>query len=707
MHTATPLQTAPGKSNLFQGVVSIRFTTVTKTAYATSMITVPTAAKYTATKLGAIVPPSLLKNATAAYNVVDKSNDAAKTYAIKYALAAALTAGATLAWHIRRTALPPAPPGIDRSKWLALKHCVHVWLHKKLRSDDGLRRELEHARRQLEKYEILKRVDADHAGQTDLSGEAQPVQDGGLQPTMDFNSMPDEATSLRQELEVEKDNTTRLQQELTVAKGNATVLQQALQNTMEELGRSNIARKREAQERAAESEIHRRESDDAEAAIAWLQKQLKAAQKEAKQTKTRPASREEKFRVAQAADQEAFHLKTQLDFSKEELDLAQTEIETFNHEAKSMSIKLQVAEQEAKEVKNEVTSMEKKLNTVNGDTKIAENSLGTVRKLLPDVQAQIDTLTTQLEASRKEEEKRRNDVSSLERELGETRLEHSKQVASLKLLPALNNNENEDLKKELQQEIVRRKELETEVKKLQSELLYLRSYTEFYQGRLETYTTDLEALETKVEKLQAELNTAKARNVAKPPRKSFTSSGTHTLLTTDSFEGSTPFQNGQTLHTPPQLLSVAGCIIPSTPRPSDLPATPTTPATTSTSKPEKTPDSVAIAYLYRDGKINLLEYVEGLAALPPRSNKRKPNDTEETTRPAKKSWPAEDSTSHTLASVLTPSGEPAFTLFPRVASVEDADDDAVSDGSQILQPLEAAEKTKSSTNTTGLDNATP
>jgi hypothetical protein len=84
---------------------SIATDTIVKTPYRTSTVIVSSAVKYTMTHLRAIIPPSLLKNVTAAYNIVDKQNAATETYAIKWALGLALTTGAALAWHIRKTPL--------------------------------------------------------------------------------------------------------------------------------------------------------------------------------------------------------------------------------------------------------------------------------------------------------------------------------------------------------------------------------------------------------------------------------------------------------------------------------------------------------------------------------------------------------------------------------------------------------------------------
>ncbi|KAL1796088.1 hypothetical protein ACET3X_006312 [Alternaria dauci] len=572
-----------------------------KTTYTTSALTAPAASRYMTTHFDAIVSPSLLRNVVTAYNAVDRNDVVARTYAVKYALAAAITAGATLAWHVRRRSLPPAVSGIDRSRWLALKHRVHVWLHRKLRSDDGLRREVEDAKRKLEEYSAQRTASTGSGSKTEK---------------------------------------------------------------MVEEGQTGIGLK----------EV---------------------------QATTQRASGEEGRHVAQAAEQEAFHLKTQLDFSKEELESAQIEIEAFKQEALSLNTKLQEAQQEAKEAKEEVVSIKKKLDQANQNTKTAEQGLEAVSKLLPDVRAEIATLNSQLEASREEEEKATRDISLLERELGETRLEHSKQIASLQeqlqslRQPVEDNNpiaEEEDvgdallselyeekayLEERFREEAARCRDLEEEVSKLQRQMLYLRSKYEDDEGRLETTATDPQAPE------------------ALPPPTSFTSSGTQTIPLPGSLETSPSpsLRSDHKLHSSQQVLSIAGGIIPSTPPHNDSPAGRATPLIRSPATPDKTLDSVAIAYLYRDGKIDLSGYVQGLAALPPRSGKRKPDGNGETRRPVKK----------VRVGVLTSGGGPAVRLAKEV-SVDKADDGVVPDRSKTSK---ASEDERIEGPAIGLDEASP
>ncbi|CAG5152579.1 uncharacterized protein ALTATR162_LOCUS2830 [Alternaria atra] len=305
MFPTAPIRTAPDTTSLMQGGVSTSFATVTKTdtivkmPYRTSTVTVSSTVKYTTTHLRAIVPPSLLKNVTAAYNIVDKQNAATETYAIKWALGLALTTGAALAWHIRKTPSPPAPPGVDRLRWEAIKYHVHNWLYEKLRSNAGLRKELEDAKKKLEDYETLQEARTDHSCQTEkLSEGARSVQDGTLQQTIDFNRMPGEATSLYGELKAEKEKATELQQALKVEKDSAMKLQHRLQKTTEELGRS-IVRVREARRHTVESGVHRKESDDTGATVASLREQLDAALQEAFKAKAKAASMDQELQVAQ------------------------------------------------------------------------------------------------------------------------------------------------------------------------------------------------------------------------------------------------------------------------------------------------------------------------------------------------------------------------------------------------------------------------
>jgi hypothetical protein len=221
MFPTTTMHTIEDTTSLIRRAVSTKFATIAntatttatttatdtiiKTAYMTSLVTNSATTKYTATHLHVVAPPSLLENTTAAYTIVNKKDAGAELYAVKWALGVALTTGAAIAWHIRHTPPPPAPPGIDRLRWKTIRHRVHVWLHKKLRSDNGLRRELEDARKKLEEYETSRGARIGCASQTEgLSGEAKPVQGGMLQQTMDSNSISDEATFLRKELETEK-----------------------------------------------------------------------------------------------------------------------------------------------------------------------------------------------------------------------------------------------------------------------------------------------------------------------------------------------------------------------------------------------------------------------------------------------------------------------------------------------------------------------
>jgi hypothetical protein len=285
---------------------SIATDTIVKTPYRTSTVIVSSAVKYTMTHLRAIIPPSLLKNVTAAYNIVDKQNAATETYAIKWALGLALTTGAALAWHIRKTPPPPAPPGVDRLRWKAIKYHVHNWLHEKLRSNAGLRKELEDAKKEL-------------------SEGARSVQDGTLQQTIDFNRMPDEATSLYGELKAEKGKAIELQQALKVEKDSAMKLQHQLQKTTEELGRS-IVRVREARRHTVESGVYRKESDDTGATVASLGEQLDAALQEAFKAKTKAASMDQELQVAQ---NEQNHANSELAYMTTQRQVAEQETSQF------------------------------------------------------------------------------------------------------------------------------------------------------------------------------------------------------------------------------------------------------------------------------------------------------------------------------------------------------------------------------------------
>ena len=94
--------------------------TIKETAYKTSKVTASVVTNYTAAQLDAIVSPSLFKNATATYTVMDKADTATEHRALKYALYLLLTASATVGvtkiWKAVRNPPLPAPQGVDRFK---------------------------------------------------------------------------------------------------------------------------------------------------------------------------------------------------------------------------------------------------------------------------------------------------------------------------------------------------------------------------------------------------------------------------------------------------------------------------------------------------------------------------------------------------------------------------------------------------------------
>jgi hypothetical protein len=760
-HTATDIPPiTQGISTSFATVTQTATTTaadtIVKTAYTTSTTTVSAAAKCTATHLRAIVPPSLLNNAIATYTIVDEQTAAAETYAIKYALAAALTTGAALAWYIRRTPPPPAPPGVDRQRWKAIKHHVHNWLHEKLRSNVSLRRELDDARKKLGEHETRREARIDHASQTEeLSEEAQAVQDGSLQQTMDFNSMSEEATLLRRELMVEKDKTTKLHQQL--------------KETTQAL-KSSIARVQEVRERTSGSGIQNRESDDAEATVVLLQAQLQASKKEAISLNERLraanrsafdvesdlASKDKDLRVArreqdqanavlanittqsQVAEQEATQLKIQLGLKEEELRAAQAEIERVKHQMVSMEETLQETQQEAMDANTKVLSMNERLVKAKQEIDTAKTGTEAIEKILPDMVAEMTSLQTQLQQSRQEEEKGRTDISPLEREIHQTRLEHSKQIESLQeqlrssgqrvgekdplaeeehevddSLQAALNEENEYLKGQLQHEAAQRKRLVTQVIGLEKESRDL-------QNRLRDKIYEVEEQEERIQKLYEEIDTledeAEAAHSSKsfnsigtqtvptttaPPTTSFSSSGTQTSPTTNQPQAPPLLQPTQTPQSPPYLLSVAGATIPSTPAPASAQAPPTTPSPTPTPNSANTPDRISIARSFSAGKITLSEYMEALAALPAKTHKRKPGDLEETPRPTKKPKSGAAATArYPVVSVLTPGGGPAFKLPVQAPIFGGGVNDSIVQDSRSSEVQKALAATTTTTTTT-------
>ncbi|RMZ67263.1 hypothetical protein GMOD_00001162 [Pyrenophora seminiperda CCB06] len=103
--------------------------------------------------LRSIVPSTLLKNATAAYTTVRKSNVAADLSAMNWALGMTIATGLGVAIVRNAHRTPPIPTGLDASRWRKLLHSIRSWLHQKLKSNCNLRRELEDARRAVQEEE--------------------------------------------------------------------------------------------------------------------------------------------------------------------------------------------------------------------------------------------------------------------------------------------------------------------------------------------------------------------------------------------------------------------------------------------------------------------------------------------------------------------------------------------------------------------------
>ncbi|CAA9963814.1 Myosin tail 1 multi-domain protein [Pyrenophora teres f. maculata] len=176
--------------------------------------------------LRSIVPPALLRNATAAYTAVRKSDVAADLSAINWALKMIITAGIGVAVvaHARKT--PPVPPGLDAMRWRKLLHNVHSWLHQKLKSDASLRRELEDARRVvLERENQPELVPLQSVLTEDQVDDFNDSQVNAVHLHEQLYQAQTEAATLRQQLEASASS----QNELLKAQAELTALRQELQ----------------------------------------------------------------------------------------------------------------------------------------------------------------------------------------------------------------------------------------------------------------------------------------------------------------------------------------------------------------------------------------------------------------------------------------------------------------------------------------------
>ncbi|KAI4638286.1 hypothetical protein J4E93_010285 [Alternaria ventricosa] len=631
-------------SDLLQGV-STNFATVARTAAATAAVTATNTTKKTtntrstvtasvtsnntAAKMDAIVSPTLFRIVSAGYTIMNKANSALEYRALEYALYSFMTVRGTVSvmriWKGAGT-----PPGVDRSTWKAITWRVLNWLHIMLKTNVGLRKELEVAKKQQKEYETKEKARSDRARRTTQVDE-----------------IPDFATPVREE---------PTQTPEVVRK-----LQEALKDTTERLKRSNALVK-ELQQSASKpahpsrmSTSSHNSSTPKRDALEDMGHQLRAARQEAVDAKMEAASKDEQLLlVREEADGAKAKVASLLASHGQEPQAVPEEIEAVEAKVASLKAELEAARQETQTANVELLSVKEQLGCANNAIKVAGSGLAQVRELVGKVQeekeeaeANAASLTMQLQASREEEEKGRADAASMERDFHEVRLRHSQEVTTLKeqvkewegiaaeakqindnVQTAL-NDENEELKEQLKKETARRETLEMQVKKLKSQ-------------------TD----------------GAKATEMAVTAAKSFTPSGTQ--------KPPSAIPSNHPIDDQPRLVSVARLTSPSTPLPTTS-APPATPDTTSTPKSHED-----LTKDWNTRTITLPAYIEGLDAL-----KRKSDDEGETPRPIKQLRLSGETADVPIGNLLTPGGGPAFKFAVQEPGGEeqgeDDDDDAASD----------------------------
>ena len=580
--------------------------TIKKAANTTSTVTAPATSNNTAAKMDAIVSPTLFKIVSAGYTIMNKANSALEYRALEYALYSVMTVRGTVSvmriWKGAR-----APPGVDRYTWKAITWRVHNWLQINLKTNAGLRKELEDARKQQKEYEMKEKARSDQARRTTQVDE-----------------VPDFATPAREE---------PTQTSEVVRK-----LQEALKDTTDRLRVSN-ARVKELQQSTSKpahpsrmSTSSHNSSTPKRDALEDMGHQLRAARQEAVDAKMEAASKDEQLRlVREEADGAKAKFASLLASHGQEPKAVPEEIEAVRSQMASLEAELEAARQETQSANADLLSVKEQLGCANEAIKTAGSGLAQVRELVGKVQeekeeaeANAASLNMQLKASREEEEKGRADAASMERDFHEVRLRHSKEVTALKeqvkewegiaaeakevndqVQTAL-NDENEELKEQLKKEAAHRETLETEVKKLKSEI-----------------------------------DGAKATEMAAPAAKSLTPSETQKPPSATS--------SNHPLDNQPRLVSVAGLTSPSTPLLTALPGPTTTP---DTSTPKDHKDLTA---KWNARTITLPAYIDGLNEL-----KRKSDDEGETPRPIKQLRLSGENTELLVANLLTPGGGPAF-----------------------------------------------
>ncbi|KAI4679341.1 uncharacterized protein J4E84_008369 [Alternaria hordeiaustralica] len=609
-------------SDLLQGV-STNFATgartatntIKKTTNKTSTVTASATSNNTAAKMDAIVSPTLFKLVSAGYTIMNKANSALEYRALEYALYSAMTIRGTVSvmriWKGART-----PPGVDHNTWKAITWRVINWLHIKLKTNVGLRKELEVAKKQQKEHEMEEKARSDRTRRTTQVDE-----------------VPDFATPAREEP--------------TATPEVVRKLREALKETSDQLKRSNALVKELQQSTSKPAHQSRMSTSSHNSstpkrdALEDMGHQLRAARQEAVDAKMEAASKDEQLRlVREEADGAKAKVASLLASRGQEPQAVRAQVA-------SLEAELEAARQETQMANVELLSVKEQLGCANEAIKTAGSGLAQVKELVGKVQeekeeaeANAASLTMQLKASREEEEKGRADAASMEKDFHEVRLRHSKEVTALK-----------EQAKEWEGIAAEAKEVNDQVQTA------LNEENDELKEKLRNEAASRETLEMEVKKLKSETDGAKATEMAVTAAKSPTPSETQ--------KPPSAIYSDHPLDYQPRLVSVAGVTSPSTPLPTTS-APPETAVTASTPKSGYTPDHETLIKDWNTREIGLPVYLERLKAL-----KRKSDDEGETPRPIKQLRLSGENTEIPIGNLLTPGGGPAFKF-----AVQEAGQDA-------------------------------
>lgn len=343
--------------------------------------------------MDAFVSPTLFKLVSAGYTIMNKANSALEYRALRYALYAAMTCRGTVSvmriWKGART-----PPGVDRYTWKAITWRVHNWLQITLKTNAGLRKELEDARKQQKEHEMKEKARSDRARRT-----------------TQVDSVPDFATPVREE---------PTQTPEVVRK-----LQEALKDTTERLKRSNALVKELQQSTSKPAHPSRMSTSSHNSstpkrdALEDMGHQLRAARQEAVDAKMEAASKDEQLLlVREEADGAKAKVASLLASHGQGPQAVPEGVEAVEAQMASLKAELEATRQETQTANAGILSIREQLDCANKAIKVAGSGLAQVKELVGKVQeekeeaeASAASLTMQLKASREEEEKGRGRCS--------------------------------------------------------------------------------------------------------------------------------------------------------------------------------------------------------------------------------------------------------------------------------------------------------